>query len=35
MNRLQQEKLEAWLVIVGFYALLLGCCGFVLWIYWR
>lgn len=33
MDPLERERFEAWLVIVAFYSILLGSCGFVLWLF--
>lgn len=33
MDPLRREQLETWLVVIGFYSILLGSCGFVLWLF--
>lgn len=35
MDPLRREQFEAWVVIVTAYMVLLGCCGFVVWVFWR
>lgn len=33
MDPMRREQFEAWAVILTFYAIMLGSCGFVLWIF--